>query len=173
MEPLGNSSPTPNQHPPLLYAQSSLTFSLLATSRYCFSPPITCVLQEVNTHQQPTQKLPLCGINSSLYYVRPGSVWTAKVCRLLLRINIWALTNGSGWPMQLQHLSSLVRMENEQAPLCQPQITYLNTWWNRESDLLELGFRYYVQTNVFSTQSHCALWINGSQFNQSKYQQIK
>lgn len=58
-----------NVLPSCMRTQSILTSSLLVPSRYCFCPPNTCVLQEVNTHQQSTQKLPLGSINSSLYCV--------------------------------------------------------------------------------------------------------
>lgn len=155
MEPLGNSSPTPNQHPPLLYAQSSLTFSLLATSRYCFSPPITCVLQEVNTHQQPTQKLPLCGINSSLYYVRPGSVWTAKVCRLLLQSTSerWQMAVGGQCNSNTCHLWLEWRTNK---PLC-VQLDYILIYMmKQEIRLAGIRFQILCTNQCFQyTESLC------------------
>lgn len=136
--------PQTNILPSCMHTQSILTSSLLAPSQNCFGPPNTCVLQEVNTHQQSTQKLPLCSINSSLYCVRPGSVWTAKVRRLLLQSTSerWQMAVGGHCNSNTCHL--WLEWRTNKTLCVQPQITYLNTWWNGESDLLELGFRYYV-----------------------------
>lgn len=155
MESLGN-FPKPTSSPLV----SIPTSSLLAPSRCCFSPPNTCVLQEVNTLQQSTQKRPLGNINSSLYCVRPGSVWTAQVRRLLQSTSErWQMAVGGQCKSNTCHLWLEWRANK---PLCvQPQITYFNTWWNMDSDLLELGFGNYVQTSVLFSEyiitSRCAV----------------
>lgn len=125
MEPLGNSSPTPNQRPPLLYAHTKHPHIQSAGSKSVLLRPSKHLCLTGGKHA-PTVHTK----TSPLWHQQQPVLYETWLCLNSQSpppppsINIWALTNGSGWPLQLQHLSSLVRMENEQAPLC-PTTDYI------------------------------------------------